>query len=209
LKIRKVITDVFPTHSFYGEETGQFKKDNAWTWVVDPIDGTAGYITGKPTFGTLIALCYEGVPLLGIIDHAALDDRWIGVKGRQTTHNGKPVLSNVDITKLENSTLYSAKYERYKANSVQYFLALSRQCKINICTEDCLAFGLLASGFTELVLESNLEVFDYMALVPVVEGSGGVISDWRGVSITLNTSGDILASANSQLHSAALELMLN
>jgi len=203
-KIREILQEAFPDYGFYGEETGQSNTNQPWTWVVDPIDGTASFSTGKPTFGTLVALCYEGKPLLGIIDHAALDDRWIGIQGRQTTYNGKPVKTNAVKTKLADATIYTTTPKMFDAETLARYHAVAEQCKYSIFGADCMAYGLLASGFTELIVEADLKPYDFMALVPVVEGAGGVITDWQGESVTLDTSDQILASANSDIHQSAL-----
>lgn len=202
--IRTIIADAFPEHGFYGEETGQTNIDQPWTWVVDPIDGTASFSTGKPTFGTLIALCYEGKPLLGIIDHAALDDRWIGISGKQTTFNGKPVKTNNENTTLADATAFTTTPYMFDADALPHYQKLADQCKYNVFGTDCLGYGLLASGFTDLVIEADLKPYDFMALVPVVEGAGGVISDWQGLPISLQSKDQVLASANPKLHQAAL-----
>ena len=205
--IRDIIETAFPDHGFYGEETGQTDIDKDWTWVVDPIDGTASFSTGKPTFGTLISLCYQGKPQLGIIDHAALDDRWIGIKGKQTTFNGTPVQTNPNNTELANATAYSTSPRMFTEEILSRYQAVANQCKFNIFGADCMGYGLLASGFTDLVIEADLQPYDFMALAPVVEGAGGVISDWEGKEVTLKTGDQILASANLQLHQAAITVL--
>ncbi len=205
--IHKILNDAFPDYGFYGEETGQTNTDNTWTWVVDPIDGTASFSTGKPTFGTLIALCYEGKPLLGIIDHAALNDRWIGVQGKPTIYNGVAVTSNKEKTRLADATIYTTTPKMFTNESLAQFQVIEDQCKYSIYGADCMAYGLLASGFTELVMEADLKPYDFMALVPVIEGAGGVISDWQGREVSLDTDDQILATANTQLHQAASVLI--
>jgi len=202
--IREIIQTAFPDHGFYGEETGQTDMHKNWTWVIDPIDGTASFSTGKPTFGTLIALCYQGKPQLGIIDHAALDDRWIGIKGKQTTYNGKPVKTNSNNTELTNATAYTTTPRMFTSETMPRYLAVADQCKFTIFGADCMAYGLVASGFSDLVIEADLKAYDYMAVAPVIEGAGGVISDWEGKELSLETKDQILAAANSQLHKAAL-----
>ncbi len=202
--IRNIIKTAFPEHGFYGEETGQSDIDKDWTWVVDPIDGTASFSTGKPTFGTLIALCYQGKPQLGIIDHAALDDRWIGIKGQKTSYNGRLVQTNPNNTKLANATAYTTTPRMFTSDTLPRYEAVANQCKFTIFGADCMAYGLVASGFTDLIIEADLKPYDFMAVAPVIEGAGGVISDWEGKPITLKTGDKILASANPKLHQAAL-----
>jgi len=205
--IREILGDAFPEHGFYGEETGQTNIDQDWTWVVDPIDGTASFSTGKPTFGTLIALCHQGIPQLGIIDHAALDERWVGIRGEQTTYNGQVVKTNTQKTTLAEVAVYATTPDMFDEKTLPRYQALAEQCKFKVFGADCMAYGLLASGFTELVIEADLKPYDFMALVCVVEGAGGVISDWQGKPITLDTNDQILASANSDLHQAALSIV--
>jgi len=202
--IRDILESAFPDYGFYGEETGQSNLNKNWTWVVDPIDGTASFSTGKPTFGTLIALCYQGKPQLGIIDHAALDDRWIGVKGRATTYNGKPVKANPNNTSLASATAYTTTPRMYTDETLPRYHALADQCKFTIFGADCLAYGLVACGFTDLIIEADLKPYDFMAVAPVIEGAGGVISDWEGKELTLATGDQILAAANPSLHKKAL-----
>lgn len=202
--IRNILESAFPDYGFYGEETGKNNIDQNWTWVVDPIDGTASFSTGKPTFGTLIALCYQGEPQLGIIDHAALDDRWIGIKGQQTTYNGKPVRANPDNTSLASATAYTTTPRMYTDETLPRYNALADQCKFTIFGADCLAYGLIACGFTDLIVEADLKPYDYMAVAPVIEAAGGVISDWEGNALSLNSGDQVLAAANPALHQKAL-----
>lgn len=205
--IHEILNDAFPDYGFYGEETGQKNTDNTWTWVVDPIDGTASFSTGKPTFGTLISLCYEGKPILGIIDHAALNDRWIGAQGKPTIYNGTVVTTNNEKVLLADATIYTTTPKMFTDESLVLFQAVENQCKYSIYGADCMAYGLLASGLTELVMEADLKPYDYMALVPIIEGAGGVITDWHGKEISLDTDDQILAAANTKLHQAVLTVI--
>ncbi len=202
--IQAILQLAFPDYGFYGEETGKTGIDQPWVWVVDPIDGTTSFSTGKPTFGTLIALCYQGQAQLGIIDHPALDDRWIGVKGQSTTHNGKPVKANTAKTSLSEVAACTTTTKMFDEKAMPRYLAVSDQCQYGVFGADCMAYGLLASGFADLVVEASLKPYDYMAVAPVVEGAGGVITDWEGRPITLDTADQILAAANPDLHQAAL-----
>lgn len=201
--IRDEITRRFPEHGFYGEESGQTNTDADWVWVVDPIDGTTSFSTGKPTFGTLIALAYQGEPVLGVVDMPALDDRWLGVKGAVTQYNGLPVSCNA-IAQLSDASVYTTTTKMFNEAAMARYQALATQCKFSVFGADCLGYGLLASGFTEIVIEASLEPYDFMALTPVVEGAGGCISDWEGKPVRLDTADQILASANNALHQTVL-----
>jgi len=205
--IREEISRRFPGHGFYGEETGQTATDAQWVWVVDPIDGTTSFSTGKPTFGTLISLAYKGEPLLGLVDLPALDDRWLGVKGQPTLHNGQPVSSNQEVLGINCASTYTTTTKMFDQTAMPRYQALANLSKFSVFGADCLGYGLLASGFTEIVVEASLKPYDYMALVPVVEGAGGCISDWEGKPVRLDSGDQILASANIELHQKALDAL--
>ena len=104
--MRKLIEERYPDHGIYGEEYGQVRTDAEYVWVLDPIDGTKSFITGKPLFGTLIACLQNGVPIIGVIDQCVLKERWVGVVGSGTTLNGKPV-ATAGRSELKESTMYS------------------------------------------------------------------------------------------------------
>lgn len=205
--IRDEITRRFPGHGFYGEESGQTATDAQWVWVVDPIDGTTSFSTGKPTFGTLIALAYEGEPVLGLVDLPALGDRWLGVKGQPTLYNGQVVSSNKKVAQISDASTYTTTTKMFDQVAMQRYQVLASLSKFSVFGADCLGYGLLASGFTEIVVEASLEPYDYMALVPVVEGAGGCISDWEGAPVRLDSGDQIVASANVKLHQKVLNAL--
>jgi len=202
--IRGEIEKRFPGHGFYGEESGQADTDAKWVWVVDPIDGTTSFSTGKPTFGTLIALLYEGRPVLGVVDLPALDDRWLGVKGQPTLYNGQIVHCNDKVSDISDCSCYTTTTKMFDDVALAQYQKLSSACKFSVFGADCLGYGLLASGFTEIVVEDSLEPYDYMALVPVIEGAGGRISDWQGQDLILGSGKQVLACANIELHQKVL-----
>lgn len=205
--IRAQISRHFPDHGFYGEESGQMDTDAKWVWVVDPIDGTTSFSTGKPTFGTLIALLYEGAPVLGIVDLPALDDRWLGVKGRPTLYNGVEVHANAGVTDISDCSAYTTTTKMFDEAAMKRYQKLEQACKFSVFGADCLGYGLLASGFTEIVVEDSLEPYDYMSLVPVIEGAGGCISDWEGKPLVLGSGRQVVASANIELHQKVLKAL--
>lgn len=205
-KIKSMLRARYPQHGFYGEESGRVAAASKWLWVIDPIDGTTSFATGKPTFGTLIALLYDEVPVLGLIDHAATDDRWLGIKGKVTTFNGKVVRCNAART-LADASAFTTTMRMFDAGNRPSYQRLLKQCKFGVFGADCMAYGLLASGFTEIVVEASLQPYDFLAVVPVVEAAGGVITDWQGKAVTLRTGKEILASANQTLHAQALALL--
>ena len=204
--VRGVIEARHPGHSFLGEESGDRTTGSPWRWVIDPIDGTKSFASGKPTFGTLIALLHGDKPVLGVIDHPALGERWVGVAGRETTFNGEPCRTS-GTTGLAASVLYATTPDMFEGEARERFDALSERCRFRVFGADCYAYGLLASGFVELVAEAQLQPYDYLALAPVVEGAGGVITDWSGNPLDLRSGDRVLAAANPALHAGALAIL--
>jgi inositol-phosphate phosphatase/L-galactose 1-phosphate phosphatase/histidinol-phosphatase len=193
-----------PDHGFFGEEGGDQSADKEWRWIIDPIDGTKSFATGKPTFGTLVALLYGDVPVIGIIDHAMLNERWIGVQGQPTTLNGE-VCEASDVTTLEQATIYATTPDMFTDQSFEQYSRLSQRCKFRAFGGDCYCYGLVASGYTDLVCEADLKPYDYFALIPVIEGAGGRISDWQGKPLAMDSGNQVIASANQGLHQVAVE----
>ena len=205
--MRRRIEERFPEHGIIGEEHGAAKPDAPYVWVLDPIDGTKSFISGKPLFGTLIALWHEGRALLGIISHPALGERWTGASGRPTLYNGAPVNAR-PCPHVREATVYSTSpYMFATAGDAAAYERLRRAAKLALFGTDCYAYGLVASGFADLVVESGLKPYDYAALVPVLEGARGVISDWRGRPLGLASDGRVLAAGDARAHAEGLALL--
>ncbi|CAA3002715.1 bifunctional phosphatase IMPL2, chloroplastic [Olea europaea subsp. europaea] len=177
----KILEENFPSHAIFGEESGWRCKENFtdYVWVLDPIDGTKSFITGKPLFGTLIALLHKGRPILGIIDQPVLRERWIGISGRRTTLNGQEI-STRSCPQLSKAYLYTTSPHLFSGDAEVAFARVRNKVKVPLYGCDCYAYALLASGYVDLVIESGLKPYDFLSLIPVIEGSGGVITDWRG-----------------------------
>jgi histidinol-phosphatase len=203
--LREEVARAHPAHGFVGEEFDPVQPEAELVWVVDPIDGTKAFLAGKPTFGTLIALLRRGKPLLGVIDHPALRERWVGALGHPTAHNGKPVRAR-RCPELSAAVLYASSPEMFQGADRDRFEALRSQVRVNGWGGDCLAYGLLASGFVDLVAEAAMGPHDFLPLVPVVEGAGGRITDWEGraLGLSVGTKGRVLASGDPALHEQAL-----
>lgn len=202
--MRDLINTTHPDHGILGEEFGNENIDAEFVWVLDPIDGTNSFVTGKPLFGTLIALCQNGVPIVGVIDAPGMDERWVGAKGQSTTLNGTPVQTR-SCEKLNDAWLYATTPALFQGPDKATFDQLSDTVRRTVYGGDCYAYGLLSAGHVDLICEASLGTYDFAALVPVVEGAGGVISDWEGIPVTLKTAGRILAAGDKKLHSAALK----
>lgn len=204
--LRERIQARFPDHGLHGEEYGQSGTDRRYRWVLDPIDGTRSFISGMPTFGTLIALLDGSTPLLGVIDMPAMDERWCGLRGEASTFGGVRCHTR-DCRILAAASLSATSPDIFQGSDLARFEALGRQTRLRRFGGDCYAYGLLAAGFIDLVVEADLKPYDYLALIPVIEGAGGVISDWTGRPLGLNSDGRVLAAATPQLHAQALALL--
>lgn len=208
-RLKAIILERHPSHAVLGEETGAAGDDNAgdnnneWHWVIDPIDGTKAFATGNPAFGTLVALLRRGRPLIGVVEHAALSARLLGVDGRVTTCNGAECRASA-VAALARASLYATSIDLFAGPALAAFERLSAACRFRVFGGDCHCYTLLARGFTDLVCEARLKPHDFLALIPVVEGAGGVITDWHGRALTLHSDGHVLAAANRALHQAAL-----
>ncbi|NIX76043.1 histidinol-phosphatase [Microvirga terricola] len=203
LAVRHKIRERFPDHGLFGEEHGLDKAEAERMWVIDPIDGTKSFISGMPTFGTLIAYLESGTPKVGVIDHPVLRERWVGQAGEVTRYNGQPCATS-GKTKLSDAILYATTPDIFTGRDRDCFEALSKRVALRRFGGDCYAYALLASGHVDVVAEVDLQPYDYLSLVPVIEGAGGVITDWSGKALGLNSDGRVVAAATPALHAEVL-----
>jgi inositol-phosphate phosphatase/L-galactose 1-phosphate phosphatase/histidinol-phosphatase len=199
--LRDSIQQRFPDHGIIGEETGG-KPRGAFNWIIDPIDGTKSFITGFPLFGTLIALSHEEKPFCGVIDIPFTGERWSAKPGR--TMYQSTVARTSTCGCVADARFYTTSPDMFIEGEAETFERLSRSARLRRFGGDCYIYGLLASGHCDIVLETGLHPYDYMALVPVVRGAGGCISDWEGRPLSLRSNGRVLASATPALHAEAL-----
>jgi len=204
--MRALIHETFPGHGILGEEYGEENVDAEYVWVLDPIDGTNSFVTGKPLFGTLVALCRDRTPIVGVIDAPAVNERWVGAEGLPTTLNGVPAATRA-CPALDRSWLYATTPDMFRDADREAFARLSGAAWRTVYGGDCYAYGLLASGHVDLVCEASLGTYDYCALAPVIQGAGGVITDWAGAALTMDSDGRALAAGDKTLHTHALGLL--
>ena len=203
--MRALIEAAYPDHGILGEEMGETNTGAEFVWVLDPIDGTQSFVTGKPLFGTLIALARDAVPVLGVMDAPALGERWVGCEGRVTTFNGEEV-SVRPCAGIEQAWLYATSPQMFEGD-FDAFERLRKRAHRTLYGAECIAYGLLANGYVDLVCEATMKPYDYAALVPVVTGAGGIISDWNGGALTLQSDGRVLASGDERAHAQALAVL--
>lgn len=192
--MRKIIEAECSADGIHGEEYGVKEGVSGRQWVIDPIDGTTAFLAGRPIFGTLIALLEDGFPVLGVIDQPILGERWLGIAGMGTTFNGRPVKTRA-CPRLELATIATTGPHYFSVEQGDRFMALAGQTehKRMVMGGDCYNYATLASGHLDIVAEAGLKLHDYAALVPVVEGAGGVMGDWRGEPLHAGSDGTVLA----------------
>jgi inositol-phosphate phosphatase/L-galactose 1-phosphate phosphatase/histidinol-phosphatase len=204
--MRRLIHEHVPDHGILGEEYGAERTDADYVWVLDPIDGTKAFITGKPSFGILIALLHRGEPILGIIEQPVLRERWLGVKGQPTRLNGAEIHCR-PCAEIGQAALYATAPEMFRGDDLKAFERVRASVKLPRYGADCYAAGLLALGFVDLMVEASLQPYDYLPLVAIVEGAGGVITDWGGKTLGLQSDGRIAVAGDPQIHHALLGLL--
>jgi inositol-phosphate phosphatase / L-galactose 1-phosphate phosphatase / histidinol-phosphatase len=204
--MRTLIEDRFPDHGVVGEEFGRAREEAEFVWTLDPIDGTKSFISGVPLFGTLIALTRAGRPILGVIDQPISRERWVGVAGNPTTLNGAVVHCR-SCRDLAAATLFATTPDMFKGSEAAAFARVSSAVKLTRFGADCYAYGLLAAGFIDLVLEASLKPYDFCAMVPIVEGAGGIATDWHGADLDIASEGRILVAGDRRTHRATLALL--
>ena len=205
-RIRELIEAEYPDHGIYGEEYGTVRLDSDYIWVLDPIDGTKSFLTGKPLFGTLIGLMYKGSAVLGVTDMPALDERWIGAKGHATTFNGAPVSTRA-CDDLGKAWMLVTSPDMFLEGNKPIFERLKAQVQFTRWGTDCMGYGLLANGYADVVCEANMSPYDYAALIAVVEGAGGAITDWDGNELTLDSDGTVVAVGDKRMLEPALKAL--
>ena len=204
--LRRMIEERFSDHGIVGEETGKTGAQARFQWVLDPIDGTRPFLSGIPTFTTLIALCDGGVPILGVIDQPILEERWVGMLGNPTSLNGAPCRTS-GLARLDRARLSTTSMTYFTEKQQAAFSALSTASASCWNGGDAYAYAMLASGHLDLVVDCGMQSYDFCALRAVVEGAGGVITDWQGAPLTLGSNGTCLAAASPELHAAALAVL--
>ena len=205
--MRELIRARYPDHGIEGEEFGAERRDAALVWHLDPIDGTKSFITGRPLFGTLVGLGRGGRPVLGVIDQCILGERWQGTAGAGASWNGRPIRVRA-CPSLAQAVLYATSPLMFAPGAERAaFERVQQAVRYPLFGGDCYAYGLLAMGFADLIVEADLDPHDFMALVPVIEGAGGIMTDWQGQALTATSDGRIVAAGDPAVHAAALELL--
>ena len=204
--IRAVLEKERPRDGIIGEEYGATRGDAGRRWVIDPIDGTRSFMTGRPIFGTLIALIEDEAPIIGIIDQPILHERWVGVRGRPTLFNGE-VARTRSCGPLASAHLGTTSPYLFDSATRPGFERLAAAAGNLVLGGDCYSYGLVALGQLDLVVEAGLKLHDFAALVPVVEGAGGIVCDWSGNPVGAQSDGKLVTAGDKALIDQTLALL--
>ena len=208
--MRAMLARRLPEHGILGEEFGLQRGEARWRWVLDPLDGTRAFITGRPSFGVLVALLEDGVPVLGVIDQPITGERWIGIAGAASRFIS-PTMPGAARARacptLAQAELSCTSPEMLEGPPRARWAALRRRVKRVSWGGDCYAYGLLALGQIDVIAECTMKPWDWAALVPVIEGAGGRITDWQGAPLRGDGDGTVLAVGDPALLDPAVRAL--
>lgn len=213
-RLRDMIFATYPTHGILGEEFDTINADAEWVWVIDPIDGTMAYLAGMAVYSTLIALAHYDKPVIGIMHFPATQERWLGIAGQTTLFNGKPCHTRTSDQSANTTCDDDLSGCIQSSSSPDFFTPGFEQDVLQsfkshtawrVYGGAAMSYGRLASGRTDIALDAGLKVYDYAPFIPIIEGAGGVISDWEGQSLTLLSGSQVLAAGDPKRHAAALQ----
>jgi len=204
--IREALQSQFPDHAIFGEEFGRGETNCEYEWVIDPIDGTRSFVSGMPLYGMLLALIKNDQPKLGVIRMPELGEVYVG-DCQTATRNRSETLQCSDITSIHDAIIYINEGEKINQVNPQLFKALSECGRVMRLGYDCYPHALLAAGKVDAVIDFDLKPYDYFSLIPVIEGAGGVITDWFGGALTMESKGDVVSAATGVLHDQTLKLI--
>lgn len=205
--IRATLARLRPDDAILGEEEAATPGTTGLTWVIDPIDGTRGYLSGTPTWGTLIALTDATGPRLGIIDQPYTGERFMGGAGRavMTGPRGDVALAARTTDRLDDAILFTTFPEIGTPDDRAAFARVADRVRLVRYGLDCYAYALVAAGQVDLVIEAGLQAYDVCASIAVIEAAGGVMTNWEGGPV--HEGGRALAAANRQIHAQAMAAM--
>lgn len=206
--IRAIIDRERPADGILGEEFGEKKGSNAYRWVLDPVDGTRAFIAGRHEWGSLIALEEDGRPALGVLDQPVLGERFVGANGKtELFQNGSVArLQTRRCANLSDAILCATHPDAFSApGEALSFRRVQKAVRMSRWGGDCYIFGAMVLGFVDLIVESMFHRWDVAALVPIVEGAGGVITNWQGG--TCYEGGQVIAAGDPRVHAEAMKLL--
>ena len=205
--LRANIVERYPEHGIVAEEEGERPASSDYTWFIDPIDGTRAFMTGSPLWGTLVGLTHRGLPLFGLLAQPVLEEIFFGGPSGSwlIKSDERDRLKSRACTTLASAVLASTHPSMFSGASAAAFSALTDRCLLHRFGGDCYNYAMLAAGFIDLVVEGQLKSYDIVPLIPVLEGAGCIVTDWKGRRPL--SGGYVVAAATAELHAAALALL--
>ena len=184
----ELISDKFPDHSILAEENGTKKLDSDYTWILDPIDGTRSFIIGRPLWGTLICLAFKGMPIIGLADFPALNERWLGYEKNCFLNNCQFKSNHVFTNDISQATLGSTGPSLFSQDGKKKYDALINATRYHVWSGDCHNYCLIIKGGLDLVVEQGLAAYDIFPLIPILKSQDITITDWIGNQLHLDTN---------------------
>jgi inositol-phosphate phosphatase/L-galactose 1-phosphate phosphatase/histidinol-phosphatase len=186
--ICELISEKFPDHSILAEENGTKKLDSDYTWILDPIDGTRSFIIGRPLWGTLICLTFKGMPIIGLADFPALNERWLGYEKNCFLNNCQFKSNHVFTNDISQATLGSTGPSLFSQDGKKKYDALINATRYHVWSGDCHNYCLIIKGGLDLVVEQGLAAYDIFPLIPILKSQDITITDWIGNQLHLDTN---------------------
>jgi myo-inositol-1(or 4)-monophosphatase len=207
-EMRDLIGASYPDDGILGEEFGHRAGQSGFVWVLDPIDGTRAFIAGQPLWGTLIALEHNGVPVMGMLDQPFLDERFTASGGVAELRTGSltHALKTRACAALGDAVICTTHpMLHFKDAEREQYWNVEKRCRLSRYGGDCYAYALVAMGFVDLVIETDLKRWDIAPLIPIIESAGGIVTNWEGRS--MNEGGRVVAAGDARVHAEALKIL--
>jgi len=206
--MRDLIAASYPDDGILGEEFGHRAGNSGFVWVLDPIDGTRAFIAGQPLWGTLIALEHNGVPVMGVLDQPFLDERFTSSAGvsELRTAAATQTLKTRACAELGDAVICTTHpMLHFNDADRQRYWNVEKRCRLSRYGGDCYAYALVAMGFVDLVIETDLKRWDIAPIIPIIEGAGGIVTSWDGKSPA--AGGNVVAAGDARVHAEALKVL--
>lgn len=205
--IRNYLVNHFPDHGILGEEHASINEKADYCWIIDPIDGTRAFISGLPTWGTLIGLSHMGKPIAGVMHQPFTGEKFFSSGKDSFLEHGQSQqkINTSSVTELDQATLMSTAPELFTGTDQEGFAKLSKSCRLTRFGFDCYAYAMVAAGHIELAVECGLNTYDIAPLIPLIEQAGGVVTSWNGECAA--DGGKVIAAANKAILNQALEVL--
>jgi histidinol phosphatase-like enzyme (inositol monophosphatase family) len=205
--MRQLIRRTFPTHGIIGEEFGEEQTDAEYVWVLDPIDGTKAFVAGLPVWGTLIGLMRNGAPAYGLMHQPFTGERFIGDGGGASYRGpqGERKLMTRRCRSINEAVISTTSPRLFANGDLEAYERVERETRIARYGCDCYAYCMLAAGHIDIVIEAGLKPHDIVALIPIIEGAGGVVTAWDGGPAS--AGGSVAAAGDRRIHESVLRLL--